>query len=178
MAEITGVAAPRSVPTRDQGVRVYELAGIRFPEGDVDPRQVVLSYDRPSDTVLIFLFGRERRSVVVGHTDYTFLLVDPGTNEFVGLQIEDFLACAVKDDPRLARLLEYAELRGTTRAEVRQECRIALDDGHGPYQQRNRSIGRSRQPGAMSRKDEIVQDVLNDPRLGLPMHVSLGQSQS
>ena len=95
---------------------------------------------------------------MVGHTDYTFLLVDPGTNEFVGLQIEDFLACAVKDDPRLARLLEYAELRGTTRAEVRQE--------------------RSHQPGAISPRDELVQDVLNDPRLGLPMHVSLGQSQS
>lgn len=178
MAKVTEMAAQRSVPARDQGVRVYELAGIHFPDGEVDPRRVVLSYDRQSDTLLLFLDGWDRRSVVVGHTDYTFLLVDPGTNEFVGLQIEDFLACAVKDDPRLMQLLDYADLRGTNRAAVRQECRIALHADQVTDQQRNGNRARSHQPGATSPKDELIQAVLNDARLGLPMQISLGQNQS
>ncbi len=85
----------------------------------VDPSRVLISYDRRSDTLLMHLFGRDRDSVSVQSIGNRYWLVDPETEEVVGFHIEAFLARAVKDIPELIALLDYAELRGITPAEVR-----------------------------------------------------------
>ena len=85
----------------------------------VDPAQAVVSYDRRSDTLLMHLYGRDRDSVSVQRGRTLYWLVDPQTEEVLGFHIEGFLARAVKDDPDLIDLLDYAELRGITPAEVR-----------------------------------------------------------
>ncbi len=94
----------------------------RWPApSDVDLRDVVLSYDRHSDTLFVHLFGRGRPAVSDLVGDSWYLLVDPQTLEVVGLQIEDFLARAVAEAPPLVDLLDLSELRGITPAEVRRE---------------------------------------------------------
>jgi hypothetical protein len=86
----------------------------------VDPTRVLIRYDRPSDTLLMHLFGRDRSSVSVPIDRYLYVMVDPGTEETIGVHIEGFLAQAVKEHPRHIDLLDYAELRGLTMADVRE----------------------------------------------------------
>ena len=50
----------------------------------------------------------------------------PQTATTVGFQIEGFLTQAVKDEPELVTLLDYAELRGITPAHVRELQRNTL----------------------------------------------------
>lgn len=50
----------------------------------------------------------------------------PAAATTVGFQIEGFLTQAVKDEPELVTLLDYAELRGITPADVRELQREAL----------------------------------------------------
>jgi hypothetical protein len=78
----------------------------------VDPTRVLIRYDRPSDTLLMHLFGRDRNSVSVPIDRYLYVMVDPDTEETIGVHIEGFLAQAVKEHPRHIDLLDYAELRG------------------------------------------------------------------
>ncbi len=54
----------------------------------------------------------------VGEPDYLAVLRDVEGDDVVGLQIEDFLARAIVDDPTRLDLLEVAELRGITPDEV------------------------------------------------------------
>lgn len=91
-----------------------------FRPEDIDPAKVVVSYDRPSDTLLIHLFGRGLATVSVPVGRYLYLMVTPDTETIVGFHIEGFLGQAVKDNPAAIDLLEYAELRGITPAEVRK----------------------------------------------------------
>jgi hypothetical protein len=85
----------------------------------VNPSWIEISFDRRSDTLLIHLFGRDRDSISVPIAKYLYLLVDPETEQVIGLHIEGFLAQAVKDVPAAIALLDFAELRGITPAEVR-----------------------------------------------------------
>lgn len=82
-------------------------------------------YDRPSDTMFVHLFGEALPGVSVpleqGDRDYVYLRVDPITLEIVGIQIEDFLSYALKEDPWLAETLVAAEFRGLS---PRQEGRL------------------------------------------------------
>jgi hypothetical protein len=86
---------------------------------EIDPAQVVVSFDRLSDTLLIHLFGRGLSTVSVAVGDYLYLLVDPDTEKIVGFHVEGFLTQAVKEVPTAIDLLDYAEVRGMTLAEVR-----------------------------------------------------------
>lgn len=86
----------------------------------IDPENVVISFDRRSDTLLVHLFGRGRGSVSVPVSDYLYVMVDPDTEEPLGIHVEGFLSRAVKEIPEAIELLEYAELRGITAAEVRK----------------------------------------------------------
>jgi hypothetical protein len=93
---------------------------IRLPTEDVDADKVVMTYDRLSDTLLLLFYGRDRLWVATGGASYLYALVDPTTEELVGWQIEDFLARAVKAEPRWVEALDYAELLGMTIADVRE----------------------------------------------------------
>lgn len=93
---------------------------------DIDPDSIVISYDRPSDTLLIHLFGRGRPSVSVTIDRYFYALVDPETEHTLGIHIEGFLAQAVKEHPVEISLLDHAELRGITPIEVRELQREIL----------------------------------------------------
>jgi hypothetical protein len=90
-----------------------------FRPEDIDPARIIVSYDRHSDTLLIHLFGRGLETISVPIGKYLYVMVTPDNETVVGFHIEGFLAQAVKDDPRAIALLDYAELRGITVAEVR-----------------------------------------------------------
>lgn len=92
----------------------------------VDPRSIAISYDRPSDTLLIHLFGSGRPTVSVPIDRYPYALVDPATEHMLGIHIEGFLAQAVKEHPDEIAILDHAELRGITPIEVRELQREAL----------------------------------------------------
>jgi hypothetical protein len=96
---------------------------------EIDPERVVVSFDRRSDTLLIHLFGR-RGSVSVPVANYLYVMVDPDTEETIGFPVEGFLGQAIKDVPEAIELLDYAELRGITPAEVRVLQRETLKAGH------------------------------------------------
>ena len=96
----------------------------------VHARDVVISYDRPSDTLLVHLFGRGRSSVSVPVDGYLSVMIDPESEEIIGIHIEGFLAQAVKAHPRQIDVLDYAELRGMTPAEVRTMQREVLGLRH------------------------------------------------
>ena len=126
----------------------------------VDPSKVVVSYDRRSDTLLIHFFGRERDAVSVQGDRYLYLLVDPDTEEIVGFHFEGFVARAIKDVPELIDVLDHAELRGITPAEVR-----ALRSGALGRRQRLATWLRSpfaRTP--QERKRRVVSSFLNAER--------------
>jgi hypothetical protein len=104
-------------PTTEPTIRRFQP---KLPElRGVDPAHVAVSYDRRSDTLLMHLYGRDRNSVSVQCSPNLYWLTDPETEEVVGFHIEGFLARAVQDAPELVNLLDYAELRGVTPAEVR-----------------------------------------------------------
>lgn len=98
-----------------------------FRWDDVDSAQIAISYDRPSDTLLIHLFGRRRPSVSVPVDRYLYVLVDPESAQVVGIHIEGFLAQAVSEHPSEIAILDYAELRGITPIEVRALQREFMD---------------------------------------------------
>jgi hypothetical protein len=93
---------------------------------DLDLSQAVVSYDHRSDTLLIHMFGRHRDSVSVQRDRGLYFLVDPRSEEIVGFHLEGFLAHRVKNEPELIDLLDFAELRGITPAEVRAVRRRSL----------------------------------------------------
>jgi hypothetical protein len=97
-----------------------------FRRQDIDPAKIAVSYDRRSDTLLIHLFGRGHNTVSVPVAKYLYVMVTPDTETIVGFHIEGFLTQAVKDTPEAISLLDYAELRGITPAEVRALQRNTL----------------------------------------------------
>jgi hypothetical protein len=100
---------------------------------EINPAQVVVSFDRRSDTLLIHLFGRDCGSISVHMANYLYVMVDPDTEESLGFHIEGFVGQAVKDVPVAIELLDYGELRGITPAEVRELQRETLgEDYQGP----------------------------------------------
>jgi hypothetical protein len=96
----------------------------------VDPERVDIRYDLPSDTLIMHLFGRGRGSVSVPIDRYLYVMVDPDTEEIIGIHIEGFLAQAVKEHPRHIDLLDFAELRGLTPADVRELQRPTVGIWH------------------------------------------------
>ena len=101
-----------------------------FRREDIDPAKIVVSYDRRSDTLLIHLFGRGRDTISVPVAKHLYVMVAPDTETILGFHIEGFLAQAVKDTPEAITLLDHAELRGITPAEVRALQRTTLGVRH------------------------------------------------
>jgi hypothetical protein len=91
-----------------------------FRREDINPSRIVMSFDRRSDTFFIHLFGRDLETISVPVGKHLYALVTPAAETTVGFQIEGFLSQAVKDVPEFVTLLDHAELRGITPAEVRE----------------------------------------------------------
>lgn len=110
------------------------------PLSDLDIRQVVIAYDRTSDTLMIHFYGRGRgaTSVPVGRDDRDFIFarLDRETNKVVGIQIEDFLDIFVRHHPTMVKFLDIAELRGISRDEVQ-----LIQEGLDPDTLRQAMIG-------------------------------------
>ena len=100
-----------------------------FQAAEIDPDKMIVSFDRRSDTLLIHLFGRGRKSISVPVANYLYVMVDPESEMIVGFHVEGFLGQAIKDVPEAIMLLDYAELRGITLAEVRELRRTTLRPG-------------------------------------------------
>jgi hypothetical protein len=84
----------------------------------IDAAQIVLSYDRRSDSLIVHFFERGAPYVAVESGEWTYLLVDPETELVTGLRFDAFLDRIVPQYPEYVRLLEISELRGITAAEV------------------------------------------------------------
>ena len=82
---------------------------------DVDPLNVLLRFDRVSDTLHVHLFGKAQPAVSVDVGPHLYLRIDVETEEMVGFQIDHFLYRVVKDHPAF---LEAAELAGVPADEV------------------------------------------------------------
>jgi hypothetical protein len=91
----------------------------------IDPRRVLIDYDRESDTFSVHLFGREHPAKVLHTSGAIDLRLDPRTHVIVGYQIEGFLTAAVLRHPQL---LELAELGGIPREEI-EAIRRRIDPG-------------------------------------------------
>lgn len=103
----------------DMETEQFDPRNLRCPRPDqVDVSRVAVTYDRFSDTLILHLHGKNVPSISVPVRKYDYMLVSPDGREFLGFQIEGFLAQAVKDEPRMIEMLNFAELRGITPAEV------------------------------------------------------------
>ncbi len=87
----------------------------RADPATIDPRRVVIDYDRESDTFSVHLFGEGHAAKVLHTGGAVDLRLDPTTHQIVGYQIEGFLADAVYRHPQL---LELAELGGIPAEEI------------------------------------------------------------
>lgn len=94
-----------------------------------------MHYDRRSDTLLIYFFGRDRDAISVPIGRAVSVLVAPDSDEVIGLHIVGFLARHVIDVPEAVGLLDFADLRGITLADVHSlqlaVLGIASDHGFG-----------------------------------------------
>jgi hypothetical protein len=84
----------------------------------IDAAQIVLSYDRRSDSLMVHFVERGAPYVAVESGDWTYVLVDPETELVTGLRFDAFLDRVVPQYPEYVRLLEISELRGITAAEI------------------------------------------------------------
>lgn len=135
----------------------------------IDPARIWISFDRRSDTLLIQFFGRERDTISVPIARYLYVLVDPETEQVVGLHIEGFLAQAVKDVPDSIVLLDFADLRGITAAEVRL-LRAQLSIQQPDLEQDHRTISQFVQ---QQRRDAIVSYIAAErTRFPLPFFIA------
>lgn len=88
-----------------------------------DSSEMVVRYNRATDTLIVHLYGTGRPAVSVLQGDYLYVRVDPETNDVIGFQIENYLHEAVLDEPRL---LAVAQLVGITDEEI-AEVRSRID---------------------------------------------------
>lgn len=126
MAGVMTTKAEGFAPIDPRETFVPATRRLRRAESPLVPGDIVLGYDRSTDTLMVFLYGRDRPTESRFLGGSTFALADPVTDELLGFQIEDFLAVAVPEHPELIDLLEFAELRDFTPDEVRNERRRVL----------------------------------------------------
>lgn len=86
------------------------------------PLEVRISYDRDSDELVAFLFG-PRPHVADYFSDEAAFLLDPDTDEVLGIQIDDYLAIMAPMRPELYAVLRAASLRGIDLPEVERLIR-------------------------------------------------------
>lgn len=85
-----------------------------------DTSQLVIDYDRVSDTLSVFASGATPRpGVSVPISDFEYVRVDATTEEIIGLQVEDFLIHAVYVNPLYLSLAEFAGVEEPELAAIR-----------------------------------------------------------
>jgi hypothetical protein len=91
---------------------------------DVDLRQVVVTYDGDSDTLLVHFYGRGIPGVSVDAGDGAMLRMDRERQRVIGVHIEHFLSLYAPEHPEMLDILDIAELRDfdvNTLATIRRE---------------------------------------------------------
>ena len=82
----------------------------------VDWRRTRIDYDRPSDELLVYFDGVARAAAGiafdVGDRDFVYDRVDPNMGDTVGMDVDGFLAYAIRRYPDFVAFLARAELRG------------------------------------------------------------------
>lgn len=124
--------------TDDQSDPAYDPTSFHLPEaGKLSTERIRFVYDRFADTLDVDFYGDPRPAVSVavdhGDRDYLYLRVDPTTREVVGVQIEAFLAYAIKRTPDLLPALAVAELHGYNVLEAARIRRRAEAVLHGQW---------------------------------------------
>ena len=90
---------------------------------EIDPSQLVLSYNDAADTLYVHFFERGQPATSVDVDECLYLRVDEISHRVVGLQIEGFLIRAVREHPDW---LPLAELAGIPAEEI-EKARSAID---------------------------------------------------
>jgi hypothetical protein len=98
---------------------------------EIDPARLAFGYNDAADTLYVFFYERGQPAVSVDVDEFLYLLVDRRSQRVVGLQIEGYLAFAVREHPEW---LPLAELAGIPQAEI-DKARAAIDEG-----QRRRAV--------------------------------------
>ena len=86
-----------------------------------NPREVAFDYDRDSDILLVHFTPGPQPSTAIqidDPTDDVYVLLNRGTDQVVGLQIDGFLTEFILRHPDLADILAVAHLSGITREEA------------------------------------------------------------
>ncbi len=127
---------------------------------DVDWGDVVMSFDRVSDLLLVFVTDRHQPAVVVyddAAGDVSWL-VNPDTSSFVGWQFESFLGTTIRKYPDLIHLLDHAELIGIAADELHDERQRALDCSGQSHAWRDRGHVSLRSPQP-ARKEQVLREL-------------------
>lgn len=132
----------------------------------IDPRQIEMIYDHPSDTFSFLFYGRGRPSVVVGDGDPVSFLADPETGELLGFQIENYFTSAAIDYPQILDAFEHADLRGITLEQVRKKRHLMLGYRGRLSAWARRTSWRVRMR-TRSRRHAVVRRLINDDSFGL-----------
>jgi hypothetical protein len=107
---------------------ISRTSDLAWPVRDeLDPDRFVVTYDRLGDELLVHFFDGTFPSASfpadMDDPDYLYLLGDVETGRIVGIHVDAFLAYAVERHPGWLDLLDVADLRGITPAEVAAERR-------------------------------------------------------
>ena len=87
----------------------YVMPRIHFrqsSDGQPMPINPKSHYDRTSDTYFVFLYGAPEPSISLDVTDTMYALLDPETEDLIGIQIEAFQQKYVPAHPWVAPLLD------------------------------------------------------------------------
>lgn len=76
----------------------------------LDPDEVIVRYDEPSDTMFVHFFGTGQPGVSVQVEEDIYLRLDRDEQRVIGIQIDAFLRSATLRRPELLTLAQFAEI--------------------------------------------------------------------
>lgn len=100
----------------------YVMPRIQFrkdAEGNFVPLNPRSIYDSLSDTYLLFLYGAPEPSISLDVTDSLYALLDPETEDLIGIQIEAFAEAYIPQHPWLQPHAQTSE--NSSRSEAGHE---------------------------------------------------------
>lgn len=160
----------------DQAPEFAELSFTMPEMDDIEWDAAIVSYDRLSDILLVFVGDRSQPAVVVygkDADDHRSYLVNPDTRQFVGWQIESFLTSLVSREPSLINALDGAELIGISNHELHDERELALAHG-GRHRSRLSQAVADVQQRRSSSKAEALRGLIASKRPPLAHSPSFG----
>src|SRR5665811_2318414 len=83
----------------------------QFPKvSSLDLEQVELYYDVVLDELTVLYYGRQRRHSLRAISDNTYTLVDPASDELVGVEFRNFIKRYVPHNPSLGSAITVATI--------------------------------------------------------------------